>query len=69
MPYVLANCPMEVSILSGPGQGPRGPSKDEGRFTLRDSETDPEEARRSLEAELDAIRRDWHHVLELQPLT
>jgi hypothetical protein len=44
-----------------------GPSKDEGRFTIRDSEADPGEARKALEAELDAIDQDWRDALELQP--
>jgi hypothetical protein len=44
-----------------------GPSKEEGRFTISDSEADPGEAQKALEAELDAIGQDWRDALELQP--
>jgi hypothetical protein len=43
-----------------------GPSKEEGRFTIRDSEADPGEAREALEAELDAIGENWRDALELR---
>ena len=45
-----------------------GPSKDEDRFTIRDSEAEPGEARQTLEAALDAIDSHWHDVIELQAL-
>ncbi len=44
-----------------------GPSKEGGRFTIRDSEADPGEARKALEVELGVIDQNWRDGLELQP--
>lgn len=45
-----------------------GPSRDKGRFTIRDSEAEPGEARETLEAALDAVDAHWRDVIELQAL-
>lgn len=44
----------------------QGPTKEEGWFTIRDSEADPGEARAALEAELARIDTDWHGALEFR---
>jgi hypothetical protein len=58
--------PFLAAVRDSRANKTEGPSK-EGRFTISDSEADPGEAREALEAELDAIGKNWRNALELQP--